>query len=68
MTNYRAIKRQAKKNRRSLNAQIIEALATEAAEAARRQQLGKLRKELERFRSGLPELAESAPLIRRDRE
>jgi hypothetical protein len=65
---YRAIKREAKKNRRSLNAQIIEALETEAAEAARRQRLGKLRKELERFQAALPPLGDSAPLIRRDRE
>jgi len=30
---YRVIKRQAKKNRRSLNAEIIQTLETEAAEA-----------------------------------
>ena len=65
---YRAIKREAKKNRRSLNAQIIEALEAEAAEAERRRRLSNLRKELERFRAALPPLDDSAPLIRRDRE
>jgi hypothetical protein len=65
---YRAIKRVAKKNRRSLNAQIIETLEAEAAEAARRHRLSKLRKELERFPKALPPLPDSAPLIRRDRE
>ena len=65
---YRVIKREAKRNRRSLNAQIIQALEAEAAEAARRRQLGGLRKELERFAATLPPLDDSAPLIRRDRE
>ncbi len=65
---YRVIKREAKKNRRSLNAEIIQALETEAAEAERRRGLSQLRKELERFRASLPPLDDSAPLIRRDRE
>jgi len=46
---YRAIKREAKRNRRSLNAKIVQALETEAAEAGRRRQFSDLRKELERF-------------------
>ena len=65
---YRVIKREAKRNRRSLNAEIIQALETEAAEAERRRRLSGLRKELERFRASLPPLDDSAPLIRRDRE
>jgi hypothetical protein len=65
---YRAIKREAKKNRRSLNAQIIETLEAEAAEVERRRRLGNLRKELERFRAALPPLDDSARLIRQDRE
>ena len=36
---YRVIKREAKNQRRSLNAQIIEALETEAAEVERRRNL-----------------------------
>jgi len=65
---YRVIKREAKRNRRSLNSEVIEVLETEAAEAGRRRQLSGLRKEMERFRAGLPPLDDSAPLIRRDRE
>jgi len=65
---YRVIKREAKKNRRSLNAEIIRALETEAAEAERTRRLTGLRKKLERFRASLPLLDNSAPLIRRDRE
>ena len=65
---YRAIKREARRNRRSLNAEIIVALETEAAEAERRRHLSTLRKELEQFAATLPPLGDSAPLIRRDRE
>jgi hypothetical protein len=62
------MKREAKKKRRSLNAEIIRALETEAAEAERRRQLGNLRKELDRFAASLPPLAASVRLIRADRE
>ena len=65
---YRVIKREAKRNRRSLNAQIIQALENEAVEVGRRRQLVGLRKELDRFAATLPPLDDSAPLIRRDRE
>ena len=64
---YRVMKREAKRKRRSLNAEIIQALETEAAEAERRRQLGNLRKELDRFAASLPPLDDSAPLIRADR-
>jgi hypothetical protein len=47
---------------------VMQALETKAAEAARRRPSSVLRKELERFRAGLPPLDDSAPLIRRDRE
>ena len=63
---YRVIKREAKRKRRSLNAEIFQALETEAAERWR--QLGSLRKELERFAASLPPLDDSAPLIRQSRE
>ena len=65
---YRVMKREAKRKRRSLNAEIILALETEAAEAQRRRQLSNLRNELDRFAASLPPLGESAPLIRADRE
>ena len=65
---YRVIKREAKKNRRSLNAQIIQTLETEAADAERRRLKSSKRKELERFVASLPLLDDSAPLIRQDRE
>ena len=64
---YRVMKREAKRKRRSLNAEIIQALETEAAEAERRRPLRSLRKELDRFSASLPPLGDSAPLIRADR-
>jgi hypothetical protein len=64
---YRVMKREAKRERRSLNAQIIQVLETEGAEAARRRQLSNLRKELGRFAASLPPLDDSVPLIRGDR-
>ena len=64
---YRVMKREAKRKRRSLNSEIIQALETEAAEAERRRQLSSLRKELDRFAASLPPVDDSAPLIRADR-
>jgi hypothetical protein len=64
---YRVMKREAKGNRRSLNAEIIQVLESEAAEAQRRRQLSSLRKELDRFAASLPPLDDSVPLIRGDR-
>jgi len=65
---YRVIKREAKRNRRSLNAEIIQTLQTEAAEAERRRRLGNLRKQLDRFAASLPPLGDSVSLIRQDRD
>ena len=65
---YRAMKREAKRKRRSLNSEIIQVLETEAAEAERRRQLTNLRKELDRFAASLPPVGDSALLIRADRE
>ncbi len=67
-TVYEAIKKEAKRHRRSMNAEIIQVLEAEADEAKRRRQLSTLRKELERFSETLPPLDDSTPLIRRDRE
>jgi hypothetical protein len=65
---YKVMKREAKENKRSLNSEIILALEAEAGEPERRRQLGKLRKELDRFAASLPPLDSSAPLIRADRD
>jgi len=65
---YRVMKREAKRKRRSLNSEIIQALETEAAEAERRRQLSNLRKELDRFAASLPPMDNSAPLIRAERK
>jgi hypothetical protein len=65
---YRTIQREAKREGRSLNAHVIRLLAAEAAEIQRRQQLSKLRRELDDFAMSLPPMDDSAPLIRRDRQ
>lgn len=65
---YRVIRREAKEQGRSLNAQIIQTLQVEAAEVERRRRLGEVKKELERFAASLPSLSDSTPLIRQDRE
>ena len=65
---YREMKREAKQQGRSLNAQIIRALEADVAELERRRRLAELRKELDRFAASLPPLEDSAPLIREDRQ
>ena len=62
------IKREAKRKNRSLKAEITQALETEAAEAERRRQLHRFRKELDRFAASLPGFGDSSALIRSDRE
>jgi hypothetical protein len=65
---YEQIKQTAVEQGRSLNAQIIHLLATEAAEARRRRRMRDSRKDLERFVARLPRMSSSVPLIRADRE
>ena len=65
---YRVIKRQAKRNRRSLNAEVIRVLEKEADEAERLRKLRTMSKSFEQFRKSLPPMDDSAPLIRRERE
>jgi hypothetical protein len=65
---YRVIKREAKQEGRSLNAQIIRALEAEVADVERRRRLGRVRVDLERFAATLAPMDDSAKLIRRDRE
>jgi hypothetical protein len=63
----REIKREAKKQGRSLNAQMIRSLESVSADLERRRQLSKVRKELDRFAASVPPLDDSTPLIRQDR-
>ncbi len=65
---YREMKREAKQQGRSLNAQIVQSLEADVAELERRRRLGGLRKELDRFAASLPPLEDSAPLIRAVRQ
>jgi hypothetical protein len=65
---YRTLKRAAKEQGRSLNAQIIHTLAAEAALLQRRRKLPELIKELDRFAKSLPPMDDSTPLIRQERQ
>ena len=65
---YKTMKQEAKRNRRSLNAELIRAIEEKAAEAERRNNLKHLMTKVERFVSGLPPLPDSTPLIRAERE
>jgi hypothetical protein len=65
---YRALKRAAKEQGRSLNAQIIHTLEAEAALLERRRKLPELIKQLDRFAKSLPLMDESTPLIRQERQ
>jgi len=64
---YQAIKREAKKQGRSLNAQIIQTLETQAAQLDRQKQFDKVRAELEEFVASQKPMDSSAPVIRRER-
>jgi len=66
-TVYRAIKREAQEQGRSLNAEIIRSLEERALELERRKRLAKMRGELDRFAASIAPLPDSAPLIRADR-
>jgi len=65
---YKVIKREAKKNKRSLNSEIIQALENEAAEAERQRKVQEWRKKLDEFVATLPPMSDSAPIIRRMRD
>jgi plasmid stability protein len=65
---YNGMKREARRNRRSLNAEMICAREGKAAEADRRQRLPALLAKIERFRATLPLLPDSTPMIRRERD
>ncbi len=65
---YRQVKQAAAEQGRSLNAQIVQILAAEAAEVNRRRRMRESRKKLERFVASLPKMSGSERLIRKDRE
>jgi plasmid stability protein len=65
---YQQVKQTAAEQGRSLNAQIVQILAAEAAEAIRRRRMRESRKKLERFVANLPKLSGSERLIREDRD
>jgi plasmid stability protein len=66
---YRTLKRSAVERRRSLNAEMIEALAGVADEVDRRRKMRESRNELEQFVASLPKLrTSSVRLIREDRD
>jgi len=62
------LKRAAKEQGRSLNAQIIHTLEAEAARLERQRKLPELIKELDRFAESLPPIDDSTPLIRQERQ
>jgi hypothetical protein len=64
---YQTIKREAKKQGRSLNAQIIQTLETQATQLDRRKQFDKARAELEEFVASQKPMDSSAPIIRQER-
>jgi hypothetical protein len=65
---YRTVKRAAKEQGRSLNAQIIQLLETEAAQLDRRKKRAEWLADLEKFRNSLPRMDDSTPLIRQERQ
>jgi hypothetical protein len=65
---YRTVKRAAKEQGRSLNAQIIQLLEAEVAQVERRKRAAKWREELDRFAASLPPMDDSTPLIREERQ
>jgi hypothetical protein len=65
---YRELKQTAAERGRSLNAHILVLIDTEVTESLRRRRMREQRKELDEFVASLPELPDSVPLIREDRD
>ena len=65
---YRVMKREAKRNRRSRNAEIIQTLEAEAIEVERQRQLSNMRKSLDDFAASLKPMSDSTASIRRERQ
>lgn len=67
-TVYEHLKNKAERSGRSLNTEILQVLAADAAASERRQRMRETRKDLEAFVAKLPKMGSSAPLIREDRD
>ena len=65
---YKVIKQEAKRNRRSLNAEIICVLERTAAEVQRWKKADSLMEKVERFRASMPPLPDSTRFIRQERD
>jgi hypothetical protein len=65
---YRIIKRAAKEQGRSLNAQIIHILELQTAHLERRRRLPQLIEKLNRFAASLPPMNDSTLMIREERQ
>lgn len=65
---YKVIQQTAEEHGRSLNAQIIYILSTQAQEIERRKKMRESRDELDKFVESLPVMESSADLIREDRD
>jgi len=65
---YRQLKKYARLQGRSLNAQVIAILSSTVEEQAKFERMRASTSELERFVASLPPMSDSTPLIRADRE
>jgi hypothetical protein len=65
---YKVMKQEAKRNRRSLNAEMIRALEDKVSQAERRNKLKQLIDKVDRFAGSLGPMPDSTPLIRRERD
>ena len=65
---YRRLKQLATEQGSSLNVQLVNILTREAAELKHRRQMRASRKQLDTFVLSLPNLTDSAKLIRKDRD
>jgi plasmid stability protein len=65
---YRQLKKYARLQGRSLNAQVIHILKSDLSERERFEKMRLSNKDLERLRASLPRMGDSTPLIREDRD
>jgi len=65
---YRQLKKYARIQGRSLNAQVIHILQSDLSEREKFEKMRQSNKELERLIASLPPMSDSTPLIREDRD
>jgi plasmid stability protein len=65
---YRRLKKHARVNGRSLNAQVIHMLQSDLDDHAKTEKMRESAEELERLVASMPPMEDSTPLIREDRE